>query len=131
MTEAQYKEAHIALWDWLCNFPMRYEEDWPMWKKNGGPYDEVYEYNFACEYSSQKNGALNCTACPLEIQFCPLSKSPWNIWYQSHSIKTRKKYAAIVRDSWREGGKNKRTTQQRQRWLCYSKLIKMINNRYE
>jgi hypothetical protein len=104
MTEAQYKEAHIALWDWLFHHPSMGKKDWPGWKEKGGQYEDIENYCFACQSCSGNDAPywVNCGSCPLEITPCGDDESPFEYWFWSYSPRIRKKYALIIRDSWRE-----------------------------
>jgi hypothetical protein len=104
MTEAQYKEAHIALWDWLFHHPSKEKYNWPGWEHNGGGYGEVFGDCFACECSARDNGGTerNCLFCPLKKEACLDAPSIYDHWVKISDPKVRKKYAAIIRDAWRE-----------------------------
>jgi hypothetical protein len=97
MTEAQCKAAHIDLWDWLYHHPSKNKYEWPEWGTNGGQYVHVLNRCFACDLCFGR-----CRHCLLEIKHCEYSDSEFKQWSHATSEKTRKKYAAIIRDAWRE-----------------------------
>jgi hypothetical protein len=92
MTEAEYKAAHIALWDWLYQHPSEDKADWPGWKE----YGDVEGFCFACVFCDGE-----CYRCPLKVERCSFDGSPYQKWGDG-SEKTKKKYAAMIRDAWRE-----------------------------
>jgi hypothetical protein len=94
--EAKYRAGHIALWDWLYHHPSKLPENWPGWISNAYRHIE-YIRSFGCDFSY-----FECDACPLELKTCNRKDSVLAHWYQAKSPKSRKKYAAIMRDSWRE-----------------------------
>jgi hypothetical protein len=105
MNEAELKAAHEALWNYLSENPDERKEDWPGWNSKNDLYGEIFEdYNacFACYYDNMQDGMFCCDDCPLQIAKCGNEKSPWKKWCRAGSEKTRKKYAAMIRDAWRE-----------------------------
>jgi hypothetical protein len=106
MTEAEMKAAHIALWDWLYENPGEEKDDWPEWAWNGGQYSGVFDDCFACEMAKDKNDRVTigrCTYCPLQIMSCRSGpESAYESWYNAEDAETRKKYAAVIRDAWRD-----------------------------
>jgi hypothetical protein len=98
MTESEYKAAHTALWDWLFRHPSQGKEKWPGWKINGGEH-ECLKNCFACDFCGQQS---NCAKCPLSFR-CYGDGNPYEKWQLAVTPRTRKKYAAMVRDGWCEG----------------------------
>lgn len=49
---------------WLAENPDKNKRDWPGWKSNGGTFEDIETYCFACDYVSEK-GLLRCDKCPL------------------------------------------------------------------
>jgi hypothetical protein len=117
MTEAEYKAAHIELWQWLYGNPFEGKGDWPGWRWNDGQYDRVKNLCFACEVavykideSENKPAIIRiCNACPLDaatFKSCTTTTdgkySIYGMWKNAKSIMDRQHYAAVIRDAWRE-----------------------------
>jgi hypothetical protein len=105
MNEAELKAEHEALWKWLCDNPTKGKEDWPEWNDGNGLYGEILEeYNtcFACYFVYIADEFTSCEKCPLQMIKCADKKSPWKGWVHADNEEDRKKYAAIIRDAWRE-----------------------------
>jgi hypothetical protein len=115
MTEAVCKKAHFDLWDWLSKNAKAKKEDWPGWNKP--EYEEFYHepFCFACELAAERAydaGAdiededfIPCSHCPLDpeiMKVCHHWVSPHSKWLRAETARTRKKYARIIRDAWRE-----------------------------
>jgi hypothetical protein len=100
MTEEDYRAAHIELWKWLHDNPSEDKEDWPGWAK----YGFVVRNCFACDYACELEDFNECERCPIREKTgeCDFSYSIWNRWRDAETDRTRKKYAAIIRDAWRE-----------------------------
>ena len=101
-SKKQYEEAHerhIILWDWCAKHPTKEKDDCPMWEENGGEWEENENACFACEVCDQAD--LSCTHCPIDwgVESCCTTGSPYLKWADSESMKTRKKYAALIRDA--------------------------------
>jgi hypothetical protein len=99
MTESEYKAAHIALWQWLYDNPERSKGSWPGWEVNGGEHGACHNDCFACELCWSNHES--CEKCPLSFR-CHDDGSPYKEWDAASTRRTRKKYAAIIRDAWRE-----------------------------
>ena len=103
ISKEAYEEAHgrhIELWDWCYHHPSKAKASCPKWKDNGGEWEANDWECFACEVID--SGGSSCRACPVdwgEDCLCCSKNSPFNKWDDSQSPKTRKKYAALVRDA--------------------------------
>jgi hypothetical protein len=54
--------GHYLLWDWLSKNPCKEKFEWPGWKSNGGEYEDIENYCFAC----CANNLSDChPSCPL------------------------------------------------------------------
>lgn len=93
-------ELHRKLWDWLYHHPSKDKDDWPRWIHNGGDIngDGVVSLCFLCEYS--RHTGTGCRGCPLDWEITKYCV--WNGYFDRYSRvsspKTRKKYAALIRD---------------------------------
>ena len=88
------------LWYWLHSHPSRGKRDWPGWSANGGPTPWCFCSCPCCEYALRGGGS--CRRCPLKSLWgtdCTGDESPYFKWNRSRSPKTRKKYAAQIRDA--------------------------------
>jgi len=97
-----YEEAHgrhIELWDWLFHHPSKEKESCPKWEDNGGKWEGVSHDCFACEIDDSVDA--NCHSCPVDwgSERCLRWDSPYRKWSDAEPPKTRKKYAALVRDA--------------------------------
>lgn len=105
LTFKQAEKLHKALWGWLAETGAREKDEWPEWKFNKGKVPEVSNDCFACEIKSE---SINCNPnrCPIDWGYdsCLEEDSPYLKWGKVPStVKTRKKYAAIIRDlPWRK-----------------------------
>jgi hypothetical protein len=60
------ESGHRKLWRWLRDNPTKPKRDWPGWKINGGTYDIVFGYCFACDYDENMHPyGSDCFCCPL------------------------------------------------------------------
>jgi hypothetical protein len=114
MTESEYKALHIELWQWLYDNPGKKKEDWPRWRKH-----DTYAagFCFACEYAGElmwsgfpHPESVRCDNCPLNqdiMRMCRDKEGAYARWYdaiQDGDEEAAKKYAALIRDAWREVG---------------------------
>jgi len=96
MTKKEYHRRHIKLWDWLYHNPFKSKDECPYWEWNGGDWEYVHGCCFACEESNSE-----CDNCMFEWE----EKGYYEKWHKAKTIKTKKKYAKIIRDlKLREGG---------------------------
>jgi hypothetical protein len=106
MTNAEYKAAHIEMWQWLYDNPEKNKKDWPGWNFNGGQYTFNVSLCFACVLATERSTDIPCAYC------CPLDQnvmkgcgddSPYAKWHDvaKDDATTRQKYAALIRDAWR------------------------------
>lgn len=94
--------GHRALWDWLANNPKRAKYEWPGWQRNGGKYEIIDNYCFACDYAAKKG--LNCYKCPLvgwgsDGKFCigRFERNLYGRWKDCY-LSERSELAAKIRD---------------------------------
>lgn len=97
--------AHKELWDWLAQNPDKEKDDWPGWKCNGGEYELVDVYCFACEYVSNIEEDFDCC-----YGYCPLvwpndiycdensNESLYAAWRNETYLKKRSELARQIRD---------------------------------
>ena len=108
MTEQQLRALHIELWQWLYNNPSKTVREWPGWYADTGTDFLMrvvlqWQGNFACVVAGGP-----CLTCPLDqnvMHGCRRgykTKAAYVRWENAGCIATRKKYAALIRDSWRE-----------------------------
>ncbi|MDR2744431.1 MAG: hypothetical protein LBB66_04455 [Desulfovibrio sp.] len=112
MTEAEYKALHIELWQWLHDNPGKKKEDWPWWRKH-----DTYASGlcFACEYAGElmwsgfhPSESIRCDNCPLNDEImlgCTGEEGAFARWQDATrdgDYDSAKKYAAHIRDAWRE-----------------------------
>jgi len=91
MTRTKAHKLHRELWDWLYHHPSKKKSDWPGWKDNGGNASRVRADCFLCEYYYFHFG--DCLHCPLFLN------NYFTRWALCASLKTKKKYAKLVRDA--------------------------------
>lgn len=104
----EYHERHIELWDWCFHHPSSEKYNCPMWRWNDGPWeDENGSECHACDACG-----FRCGECPVDWgkPTCSSEGSPFDKWCDAGSPKTRKKYAALVRDA---------------KWMPYEEWIKL------
>lgn len=53
------RTAHKELWNYLAENPTKWKRDWPGWEENGGEYNKVPSYCFACAFNTD-NACYNC-----------------------------------------------------------------------
>ena len=46
------ESGHRKLWRWIRDNPTKTKRDWPGWQMNGGIYQAVFGFCFACDYLS-------------------------------------------------------------------------------
>ena len=98
--------AHKALWDWLSKNPDQYKCDWEGWKHNGGKYDIVYGFCFACEYNFEYfDDNDTCDRCPLIwpnnvkcYEGDVYNLSLYEEWVFEPGLQFKSKLAAQIRD---------------------------------
>ncbi len=94
LTKKKALEICAELWGWLKDTPSKEKYDWPRWTENGG--DILFMSNRCplCEYT---NG--DCKECPLVsfLSYCT-SGGIYTKWCRAESLKTRKKYAKMIKD---------------------------------
>jgi len=107
LCKSEVIEKHQKLWDWLYHHPYREKYDWPEWEVNGGEeIDETDGFCFCCHFAVTISKLIN--PCGDSCVFCPLDwgtesgrcdgHSAYSKWIVAKTSKTRKKYAAIIRD---------------------------------
>ena len=102
-TYEKYAKRHWELWNWLSHHQSKGKSQWPGWERNGGRWPSVEVNCFACEVSEK----ANCGDCPIiwgKRTFsgqmrCGHDDSPYSKWSLAKSLKTHKKYAALIRDA--------------------------------
>ena len=103
MKISEAKKLHYKLWDWLYHHPSKGKDDWLEWEFNGGEVPAVDSNCFACEIILQREAL--CKNCPINwnpFNSCIENESSYTKWDKAKSLKTRKKYAKLVRDvKWR------------------------------
>ena len=90
LTKKQAYSNHYELWDCMYNNPSEYKDYWHRWEENGGDIVMVTDYCFLCEWFTTRG---RCNKCPLGSG-CKL----YYKWYHAKTLKTRKKYAKLIRD---------------------------------
>lgn len=108
----QAKQLYYEEWDWLAENPVKKDgslnekRDWPRWEENGGDVPYVFDRCFACFVDAARGGG--CIGCPCDWgngrNGCNLPGSPFYEWNLTKTPRTRKKYALLVRDAWKEEG---------------------------
>lgn len=111
-----YPVYHRNMWQWLYDNPGMSKTCWPGW----GYIDRVRALCFACEWDdacARRNGiktgeiADMSSFCPCidTLKGCCYNSAPFCMWEVASTIadpelriKYRKKYAAIIRDSWKK-----------------------------
>lgn len=103
LTRKQAVRLHRELWDWLYENPDKKKHHWPRWELNNGRIKEVHSECFLCHISD-----FDCEACILNPK--PFKNTTytntdklclgglWQRWNDVKTPKTRKKYAALIRD---------------------------------
>lgn len=90
------------LWAW-CAETGESKLDWPKWIGNGGRIDPGVAFCPCCCYATTHGGEDTCDGhCPLDSLWpngCRISPSPYELWLAANTSKTRKKYAAAIRDA--------------------------------
>jgi hypothetical protein len=100
-------EKHIMMWDELA--------------ETGSPYKQFTRVHicypstrtcYACVEANNKRTCYACVEAKNNCEYCPIDwgtsccedkGSPYTKWFFAETTKTRKKYAAIIRDLvWRE-----------------------------
>jgi hypothetical protein len=109
MIESESKSLHIELWQWLYDHPSKRKSDWPGWKGNVGDAKQWRCFACAVAAMSSHRGWADCEICPLNQEImvgCSIIKAgAYRRWVEAgvyKDMKSRKKYAAIIRDAWRE-----------------------------
>jgi len=93
LTKKKAIKLHRELWDWIYHHPSKRKKDWPRWKANGGDLPSVYNLCFFCE------SKYNCCLVDWVKTFsCTSPESFYRSYCNAKSIKTKKKYAKIIRD---------------------------------
>ena len=89
LTKKEAFRLHFQLWDWLYHNLSKEKWEWPEWKENGGTvFNKTFgTYCLLCGYTNN-----NCSICPLNCDY-------YNEWNFARSLKTRKKYAKLIRDA--------------------------------
>ena len=94
------KENHVALWNWLSEHPEKCKIDWPGWKTiDRLNIEHSCNRCFACDVV-----VGNCEENPCPIGDCSDYEHPYVKYGRSVDPDDRAKYAAQVRDAWKEGG---------------------------
>ena len=89
-------ERHIILWNWCILNPFEEKYNCPMWQRVGGKWRRVAVDCFACHI----DGDNDCKKCPMEAKACKCGdNSYFDKWAKAKTAKTRKKYAALLRDA--------------------------------
>ena len=83
---------HRELWDWLYKHPSKDKEDWPEWARNYG-YSSVRNLCFLCDYKG-----ICCPVSWVKTDTCQGKGSYYFSWSSAKTLKTRKKYAKLIRD---------------------------------
>jgi hypothetical protein len=110
-----YIKAHRELWDWCARNPKKHKSNWPGFSKNGGPYQFVRSFCFACQYTEDNGYAikgttmLECGYCLFEWPFADGASVPctnamavvvglYKQWIKCSNNKMRTKIAKQIRD---------------------------------
>ena len=110
MTEAELKMHHRELWQWLYDNPSKDVCQWPGWDRNDLDILRVEQWgmSFAC-YVVRGGIPHNCRyACPLDQKVMRGCRSGYKTkaafvhWQNAGSVSTRKKYAKLIMNAWRE-----------------------------
>jgi len=113
MRKKTLHDGHKKLWDDLAKSGSLNKKSSSVWEDTKYIHliDKWIDYAacFCCQYNDSLNG---CPNCPIEWTKsqnkrnsppCLSESSPYHKWNRSVTAKTRKKYAAIIRDlQWRE-----------------------------
>jgi hypothetical protein len=105
MTESEYKALHIELWQWLYDNPGEGKGDWPRWIRNGGDIENAFILCFACAFANASSRGFYCRSCPLDqriMKTCDVEESAYVKWIRSYRHESRREYAALIRDAWRD-----------------------------
>jgi hypothetical protein len=86
------------LWEWLAENPGKMKEHWLGWEINGGKVKGMFSECPCCAYS-KKAGCEDCLLLELWPSGCLKKKSPFVGWIRAQTPRSRKKYAAIIRDA--------------------------------
>lgn len=105
MTIKTAKRRHRMLWDWLAKTGGK-KLECPYWERNGGTWESVDGFCFACEIDS-RIGNSNCDSCPIVWpgRYCMANGhiGLFNQWKFALTLEDRKALAAQIRDlPWRE-----------------------------
>jgi len=100
MTKEEYYRKHVKLWDWLYHNPDKSKEQCPYWEWNGGDWKYATNCCHACEECNK-----DCNNCMFDWEAirCSYRKNNkrrgyFNKWFFAKTIKTKKKYAKIIRN---------------------------------
>lgn len=109
-----YPVYHRAMWQWLHDNPCAAKEDWPGWEYST---EHMLGNCFACEYAKlmrredkTHESVYMCHYCPCldTLKKCDHNSTPFPMWSVARKlpniemrVEYRKKYAAIIRDSWK------------------------------
>ena len=98
----------MELWDWLGDDrTATHKTAWPRWRRNGGNVPEMQMNCPCCEYVWQTRGDFVCSDCPISKSlwggataygdtYCEYYKSPYKLWSDAKTDKTKNKYARQV-----------------------------------
>ena len=108
------ERCHKRMWNWLAKTGSKTKFAWPEFyilnPKNGRVIQFPDNDCFACELNQD-----NCRFCPIDWngkgEDCYSPNSPYLKWENAKTIKTRKKYAAIIRDMLWERKRGKKICQ--------------------
>jgi len=96
------ERCHRRMWEWLAKTGVDKKTNWVEFHipnpKNGRKIIFVSNGCFACKVALRNN----CRLCPINWDGngggCCSIRSPYQKWEHAQTAKTRKKYAAIIRD---------------------------------
>jgi hypothetical protein len=108
-TSEELHALHRELWGWLAEHPSRGKHNWPGWKRCVAD-DPSRNLCFACTEARIRAGEndqspgtsfATCKLCPIswnETSCDSSNGSPYYRFMIARTGKTKKKYAAIIRD---------------------------------
>lgn len=100
LTFEKAKELHRELWGWLAETGNLFKWDHPKHDEWKSKYIGFHGC-FPCTLSN-----FDCTKCPIDSEHIGSCRYPYEEWSSAQTPKTRKEYAAMIRDwEWKELGK--------------------------
>ena len=103
LTMKQAEKLHKELWGWLAETG-KHKGEWPKWEWNGGQIKKNRFLCFPCVISKHgEGGHRGCNECPVKWDGSFCLEGEYGKWSEAMTTKSRKKYAAIIRDlPWRK-----------------------------